>query len=88
MCSVPQGTQLAGEGNGEGQFQYPYAMVVNGDEVLVTDHSNERVQVFGLDGSYVRTFAAAGQRQSGPLGIAASEGEVFVSSKHRVQVFR
>ena len=64
---------------------------MNGDEVLVTDSENNRVQVFGVDGSFVRQWGeegdGAGQFEN-PDGIAVSEGEVFVSCDHRVQVFR
>jgi hypothetical protein len=83
--------QWGAEGCGEGQFNCPVGVVVIGEEVLVAELWNHRVQVFGLGGSYKRQWGGqgdgAGQFQD-PSGIAVSEGEVFVSSKHRVQVFR
>ena len=64
---------------------------MNGDEVLVTDINNHRVQVFGLDGSYKRQWGGEGDEAGQfiyPDGIAISEGEVFVTSENRVQVFK
>ena len=79
------------EGSGDGQFDSSCAVVVNGDEVLITDFKNHRVQVFGLDGVYKRQWGGrgdgAGQFEY-PDGIAVSEGEVFVVSYHRMQVFQ
>ena len=72
-------------------FWHKAGVVVNGDEVLVTDIRNSRVQVFGLDGSFVRQWGTRGDGAGQftlPYGIAVSEGEVFVSCDHRVQVFR
>ena len=66
-------------------------MVVSGEEVFVTDYDNHRVQVFGLDGSYKRQWGGEGDgagQFNYPDGIAVSEGELFVASKHRIQVFR
>jgi hypothetical protein len=83
--------QWGAKGIGEGQFDCPSFVVVRGEEVLVNDFTNHRVQVFGLDGLYKRQWSGqgdeAGQFQN-PKRIAVSEGEVFVSSNHRVQVFR
>ena len=60
--------------------------------MLVTDNGNDRVQVFGRDGAFVRQWGGrgggAGQFRD-PWGIAASEGEVFVGCcSNRVQVFK
>ena len=83
--------QWGAKGSGEGQFNRPLFVVVRGEEVLVTEFDNHRVQVFGLDGSYKRQWGGqgdgAGQFQNA-RGIAVSEGEVLVSSDNRVQVFR
>ena len=62
-------------GSGEGQFNNSWSVVVNGDAVLVVDFHNHRVQVFGLDGSFVRQWGGngvgAGQFDH-PSGIACS----------------
>ena len=65
--------------------------VVNGDEVLVTDLNNHRVQVFGLDGSFIRQWGGEGNgvgQFESPWGVAVSKGELFVGCDHRIQVFR
>ena len=83
--------QWGTEGSDEGQFVSASGVVVNGDEVLVTDFDNNRVEVFGLDGTLVRQWGGAGDgagQLDRPDGIAVSEGEVIVSCSHRVQVFR
>ena len=78
--------QWGTRGSGEGQLKRPLGMAVNGDEVIVTCFGNDRVQVFRLDGSFVRQWdGAAG---GGDGGIAVSGGEVFLATKHRVQVFQ
>ena len=64
---------------------------MNGDEVIVIDYGNHRVQVFGLNGSFVRQWGGRGDGAGQFLylsRIAVSEGEVFVTSSHRVQVFK
>ena len=69
----------------------PICVVVNGDEVIVSDQLNHHVQVFGLDGSFVRQWGGLGHGVGQFVcsrGIAVSKGEVFVASNHRVQVFK
>jgi DNA-binding beta-propeller fold protein YncE len=64
---------------------------MSGEEVFVTDYENDRVQVFGLDGSYKRQWGGEGDgagQFNYPADIAVSEGEVFVVSVHRIQVSR
>ena len=48
----------------------------------MTDIGNNRVQVFGLNGYFVRQWGGEDD------GAVVSKGEVFVSCDHRVQVFR
>ena len=52
--------QWCTKGSGEGQFNRPWAVAVNWDEVLVGDYCNHRVQVFSLDGSFVRQWGGEG----------------------------
>jgi len=83
--------QLSTEGSGEGQLNRPCGVVVNGDEVIVADNGNNRVQVFSLDGSFVQQWGGEGDGAGQfvyPSGIAVSEGEVFITSNHRIQVFK
>lgn len=70
-------------GDGPGEFNLPRDAVVGaGGEVYVVDGGNFRVQVFDVDGKYVKTFGAVG-RQSGqfsrPKEISIdAQGNVYV----------
>ena len=61
-----------------GRFDLPCGVVVNGGEVFVTEVDNHRVQVFRLDGSFVRQLEQAMMQPDYPSGVTVSEGEVFV----------
>ena len=82
----PEGREVAriGErGSGDGQFNYPVAVAVDGNgRLYVTDSMNFRVQVLEADGRFVRAFGRAG---NGPgdfdkaKGIAVdADGHVYV----------
>ena len=60
--------------------------------MLVCDWGNQRIQVFGVDGSFIRQWGTRGSGQGEfkcPGGVAVSNEEVVVSDtfNHRVQVF-
>jgi hypothetical protein len=66
---------IGGAGNGEGEFTFPVALAIvyradaNGietGELYVADQGNYRVQVFDLDGNFLRSFG--GQVTSGMMG--------------------
>ncbi len=64
-------------------------MAVRGDEVLISDHHNDHVQVFRVDGTYVRRW---GSRRDGslkqPLGLAVTRtGHVLVGDIFGVKLF-
>jgi len=76
-----------------GLFFGPRGVVVVNDEIFVTDTGNERVQVFGKDGTFLRAFGGFGtgdgQLQE-PTGIAvAPDGNIYVadSGNGRIAVF-
>ena len=80
---------LCGSGAREAVVKDSLIFLMYGDEVFnVSDFGNHRVQVFGLNGSFLRQLGGerdgAGQFKW-PHGIAASKGKVFVSSNHQVQ---
>src|SRR5579859_494827 len=63
-------------GTGNGQFTQPWGVAVRQNEIYVTDYGNNRVQVFNLDGTYLKQFAA-----STPSGIAINKyGTVYVTN--------
>lgn len=43
-------------GNGDGEFRKPVAIAYYGEELYVADEGDGKVQVFGLDGSFVRKY--------------------------------
>ena len=77
----------------QGSFFGPRAIAIANDEIYVVDTGNERVQVFGLDGTFIRAFGGAGSLPDQllePVGIAIdADGRVFVadSGNARISVF-
>lgn len=76
-----------------GQFQFVWDVAVRGNEVLVADIGNGRVQVFQLDGTFVRTWRlkdVGDGRLSQPTGLAVTRmGQILVfdSATQHVQMF-
>ena len=65
------------EKQNEEQLGDPSGVVVGGNEVFVCDCSHHRVQVFGLDGSFVRQWGSQGDGQgqfSHPCGVSCAWG--------------
>jgi DNA-binding beta-propeller fold protein YncE len=50
-------------GKDDGQFMRPQSMVIDGDDVYITDSCNHRLEVFKTDGTFLRTMGHVG---SGP----------------------
>ncbi|CAH3128276.1 unnamed protein product [Porites lobata] len=82
------------KGSGEGMFKYPYGVAVNdGDEIVVADYANHRVQVFDSNGTFLRSFGRRGQNAGEfncPIGIAIDKDrQIFVADlhNHRIQIF-
>lgn len=71
-------------GSANGYFRSPASVAVSpAGEVYVCDENN-RVQVFGTNGTFIRTWESSACNRA----IAISpRGEVFVCEDHRVQVF-
>lgn len=76
-----------------GLFFGPRGVAIGNNELYVTDTGNERVQVFGLDGVFRRTFGGFGTAPGQliePVGIAVGpDGSVYVadSGNARISVF-
>ena len=82
------------EGSGDGMFHYPYGVAVSdGDEIVVADSSNDRVQVFDSNGTLLRSFGHGGKNAgefNRPIGIAINKDRnIFVAdhNNHRIQIF-
>ncbi len=93
------------KGQGDGQFNVPASVAVlarsqdrgypTQDLVFVADLCNYRVQVFGLDGTFIRKWGTPGSEDGqfkGPHGIAVhpTRDLIFISDcdNHRIQAFR
>jgi DNA-binding beta-propeller fold protein YncE len=85
-----------GLGTADGQLAYPQGIAVANGLVYVADTGNSRVEVFTLDGGFVRKWGAGegvgNDQLNHPAGIAVDPqpgGLVYVtdSRNHRVQVF-
>ena len=76
-----------------GSFFGPRAIAIYNNEIYVVDTGNERVQVFGLDGTFVRSWGGNGTGPTQfvePVGIAIdANGKVYVadSGNGRISVF-
>ena len=81
------------EGSGNGMFTYPLGMaVIDGDEIVVADQGNHRVQVFDSNGNFLRFFGRKGENAGEfkfPFGIAIDrDRNIFVAdnNNHRIQI--
>ena len=63
------------EGSGNGQFETPHAIVVDGDLVYVVDRENGRIQIFDRDGRFLKQWTNLGY----PYGL-------FVTPDHFIWV--
>ena len=82
------------QGSGDGMFDYPLGVAVSdGDEIVVADQGNHRVQVFDSNGTFLRSFGHKGVNAGeldNPIGIAIDKDRnIFISDwgNHRVQIF-
>ena len=82
------------KGSGVGMFKLPYGVAVSdGDEIVVTDYGNHRVQVFDSNGTFLRSFGHKGENAGefkNPTGIAINKDRNILVSEyynHRVQIF-
>ena len=81
------------QGSGDGMFDYPLGVAVSdGDEIVVADGNNHRVQVFDSNGTFLRSFSLKGGNAGElnfPFGIAINKDRnIFVgkSHDHRIQI--
>ena len=82
------------EGSGDGMFKFPYGVAVSdGDEIVVGDTGNHRVQVFDSNGTFLRFFGRYGKNDGEfnyTAGIAINKDrQIFVAdlNNHRMQIF-
>jgi tripartite motif-containing protein 71 len=85
---------FGGEGEKDGQLCRPWGVCCDQEgNIVVADRSNNRVQIFRSDGTFLRKFGSHGSEPGNfdrPAGVATDPlGRIVVTDKdnHRVQVF-
>ncbi|RKZ16692.1 hypothetical protein DRQ53_05605 [bacterium] len=79
-------------GTEQGAFDYPYDVDVHDGEIFVADSHNNRLQVFDLEGRFLRTFGSTGYGDGEfrrNRGLCVSELGIFVTDakNDRIQSF-
>lgn len=102
LCHSPRDYKKAGipslvigeEGQEDGQLCRPWGVCCSADgNIIVADRSNNRIQIFRPDGTFLNKFGTHGSEPGcfdRPAGVAVdSRGRIIVSDKdnHRIQVF-
>ena len=91
------GMEGEGDGNAEGELDYPYGICLDPEEkeLYVADSENHRIQVFSVEGQFLRMWGSSGDGLGQlefpyDVKVSADGSEVFVAdfNNHRVCVFR
>ena len=89
ICTNVTSCRTGLSGSAAGQLSFPLGVAVSVGEVYVSDSSNSRVNVYGTDGTFARSFgtngSAAGQL-SFPFGLAVSGGAVYVADRNNQRI--
>lgn len=74
----PEG-KIGAQGNGEGQFQFPYGLAVDSNKQLyVADIVNNNISVLSSTGQFVKYFASSPDIQK-PAGLFIYNDQVYVA---------
>ena len=78
-------TSWGGNGSGPGQFNQPHTILVNDGMVYVGDRENRRVQIFDLNGKYIKEWKFAGL----PCGLdLGADKQMYLASGFAGQILR
>ena len=86
-------TTWGGFGSGEGQFDTPYGIAVDGSGSVYVSGNNHRVQKFDANGTFLATWGNPGSGDGefyNPVGLAVDgEGNLYVADRgnHRILIF-
>lgn len=69
-------------GRKDGEFNFPTNLFIRNGEIYVSDSVNSRIQIFALNGKFLKKFGAG---ESGPVKFARPRG-VAVDSEGRIYV--
>lgn len=74
--------EIGKRGNEDGELNFPTNLFIHDGKLYVSDTGNFRIQIFNLDGKFLKKFGAAGDRPgmlARPRGVAVdSEGHIYV----------
>ena len=85
--------KIGAHGTGNGQFNRPYGILVDGDTVLVAENAGNRIQRLTLSGDFISRFGTAGSaagQLAAPWGICLGpNNKIYVAdcSNQRIQIF-
>ena len=69
-------------GTGKGELHQPQGIATDGENILVTEEGNNRIQVFRYDGTFVSMIESTGDPLKQPCGLAVTEdGHVYVCDR-------
>ena len=79
----PDGTikhKFGTSGTGKGQLRKPWGVSTDGDNILVSEEENNRVQVFKCNGEFVSVIESKDDPLNSPYGLVVTEdGYVYVA---------
>ena len=90
----PDGTlrlKFGSSGTGPGQLKQPWGVATDGENILVADSRNKRIQVFKIDGTFVSIIASDDDPLQDPAGLAVTkDGYVYVADceKNCIQKYK
>jgi hypothetical protein len=80
------------DGNGPGEFDYPWGIGIDLDHIYVSDPSNHQIQIFDQNGNFQTAFGSIGTEHSaGDLGEPhdvqpAGDGRLIIADRDRSRV--
>ena len=83
--------RFGSSGTGKGQLDGPRGVATDGENILVADSENDRVQVFKCDGTFVSMIESKDDPLVNPHGLAVTtDGHVYVadSNNHCIKKYR
>ncbi len=79
-------------GEGPGELKEPIGIAIKDNEVFVSEGGNNRIQVFDLNGNYLRSFGRKGNGSGEldrPMLMDIKNGKLYVAeyNNDRIQIF-
>ena len=81
----PDGTvrhTFGSSGAGKGELDHPHGIATDGENIIVGECNNNRIQVFKYDGTFVSMIESLEDQLDGPRGlVVTTDGYVYVADK-------